>query len=80
MVYRGRVKNGVIVLDEPGKLKEGQPVSVRLLRQRTRPTGKKKSRPTLADVLGDLIGSVKGLPSDLSLNHDHYLYGTPKRK
>jgi len=26
-----------------------------------------------------LAGCVHGLPSDLARNHDHYLYGTPKR-
>jgi hypothetical protein len=27
----------------------------------------------------DLAGTVDGLPEDFSINHDHYLYGTPKR-
>lgn len=30
------------------------------------------------DVLKELAGSVNG-PSDWSSQHDHYLYGTPKR-
>ncbi|MCY3023034.1 MAG: hypothetical protein NTW87_29000 [Planctomycetota bacterium] len=25
-------------------------------------------------------GTAKGLPPDMAENHDHYLYGTPKRK
>lgn len=30
------------------------------------------------DALNRLIGSIDG-PADWSLEHDHYLYGTPKR-
>jgi hypothetical protein len=30
------------------------------------------------EVIESLIGSVQG-PPDLSLNHDHYLYGLPKK-
>ena len=30
------------------------------------------------DVLKSLIGTVQ-MPADWSLEHDHYLYGTPKR-
>ena len=35
--------------------------------------------PTLAERLAGVIGKAKGLPSDASLNHDHYLYGLPKK-
>ena len=31
------------------------------------------------DVLMEFAGKAEGLPKDLSANHDHYLYGTPKR-
>jgi hypothetical protein len=30
-------------------------------------------------MLLEHAGRCKGLPSDLAENHDHYLYGTPKR-
>jgi hypothetical protein len=30
-------------------------------------------------VLEDLAGSIEA-PTDWSLEHDHYLYGTPKRR
>jgi hypothetical protein len=30
--------------------------------------------------LAELAGTVKNLPSDFALNHDHYLHGTPKRE
>lgn len=32
------------------------------------------------DVLIEFAGKAEGLPKDLSANHDHYLYGTPKRE
>ena len=40
----------------------------------------KDSDPTLAERLSSFIGVAKNLPPDLAENHDHYLYGTPKRK
>jgi hypothetical protein len=81
MVYRGTVKNGVVVLDGTAKLEEGQPVSVRPLRRRV-PQGVvgRRKIPSLYERLKPLIGAAKGLPSDFAAQHDHYLYGTPKRK
>ena len=35
--------------------------------------------PTLYERLKPVIGIAKGLPPDLARNHDHYLYGGPKR-
>jgi hypothetical protein len=37
-----------------------------------------KPRRTLAEQLGDLIGSVTDLPPDMAEHHDHYLHGAPK--
>jgi hypothetical protein len=34
---------------------------------------------TWAEVLRDVIGQAEGLPADSSVNHDHYLYGAPKK-
>ncbi len=72
MTYRGRVKNGVIVLDEPMTLPEGAEVEVSA-------TSPDLSEPTWAEVFKDLIGKAEGLPPDSSINHDHYLYGAPKK-
>lgn len=72
MTYRGRVKNGVIVLDSPAILPEGAEVEVS-------PTAQDLSELTWAEVFKDLIGKAEGLPPDSSVNHDHYLYGTPKK-
>ena len=71
MTYKGHIKNGIVVLDDPVKLPDGAEVRVEVLEP--------KSEPTLADRLRSVIGSVKGLPSDLARNHDHYLHGRPKK-
>ena len=31
------------------------------------------------EALAGLAGTVKDLPADYALNHDHYLHGAPKR-
>ena len=71
MVYRGHVKGGVVVLDPDIRLPEGTEVRVELIQP--------SPRKTLAEQLGDLIGSVPDLPPDMAEQHDHYLHGTPKR-
>jgi hypothetical protein len=35
--------------------------------------------PTHAETLKEFIGCLNDLPSDAALNHDHYLYGAPKK-
>jgi len=72
MTYRGHVKSGQIVLDEPVALPEGAEVNVELV-------AKGQSQTNIWDKLRELSGIVDGLPEDLAENHDHYLYGTPKR-
>lgn len=81
MTYRGQVRNGTVVLDDPTALPEGTAVSVRPLQQGKRqPKGPAAKRPrTLLDVLRPFVGKAKGLPPDMSVNHDHYLYGVPKQ-
>jgi uncharacterized protein YwbE len=72
MTYRGRVKNGVIVVDPSVRLREGEEVEVVTLSDQ-------EAGKTWADVFKNVIGQAKGLPPDSSQNHDHYLYGTGKR-
>ena len=72
MSYRGHVRNGVVVLDEPADLDEGVEVSVEVLQ------GDEKKKP-LGKQLLRFAGVAKGLPSDLARNHDHYLHGLPKK-
>lgn len=70
MTYRGHVKNGSVVLDNPVSLPEGAQVEVDV---KTAPT------PTLTEKLKRHAGKAVGLPADASRNVDHYLYGSPKR-
>ena len=42
-------------------------------------TAKVAEHLTIWDKLQTLAGRAKGLPADAARNHDHYLYGTPKR-
>ena len=72
MTCRGHVRRGVIVLDPPAQLPEGAQVEVRAAGQST-------EQGTWAEVFRDVIGQAEGLPADSSVNHDHYLYGTPKK-
>ncbi len=78
MTYIGHVQNGTIVLDDPAALPEGMKV-------RVEPTPENDAgnstaeRPSLLERMKDLVGIIDDLPPDFSENHDHYLYGTPKR-
>jgi len=77
-MIRGRVHNGVVVLEEPGALCEGTEVSVtRLSRRGQKVKGAK--RGAIRPALARLAGKAKGLPPDASRNVDHYLYGHAKR-
>ena len=79
MVIRGRVKDGVVVLDESASLPEGTVVRVEPVEDKAAvkaPEGEQ----SLSEILLSLAGTVKGLPEDMALNHDHYLYGLPKKK
>jgi hypothetical protein len=68
MTYKGTVRGGVIIPEKDARLAEGQVVEL------TVPDG-----PTWAEVLKDFIGQAQGLPADAARNHDHYLYGTPRK-
>ena len=78
MTYRGRVKNGVIVLEDAGVLAEGTTVRVQPLLRRP-----DKKKPGKAQSLGQRLmkfaGTVKGLPKDMAKNHDHYIHGARRK-
>jgi hypothetical protein len=80
MTYRGKVKNGVVVLSRRASLPEGTTVMVRPLPGKGAARKRRSRVPTLYEGLKPFIGMAKGLPPDASLNVDHYLYGAPKRK
>jgi hypothetical protein len=79
MTHRGRVKNGVVVLDNPEALPEGTEVSVRPVRSAASRAKNRKQKATPGKGLLKLAGKAKGLPPDASRNLDHYLYGHRKR-
>jgi hypothetical protein len=79
MVYRGHVRNGKIEVHNGVRLPEGAEVDITLKSCSTGPAEGSLPVPTLYQQLEDLIGTVPGLPEDLSVNHDHYLYGVSKR-
>lgn len=72
----------VIVPDEPLKLPKGKPLRVHV--EILRPTPKKpknaKKKQSLLDWVVKHRVTDDSLPVDLSYQHDHYLYGTPKKK
>ena len=84
MTYRGRVKNGMVILDASAGLPEGAEVEVCLVEHPQTPetahgcepvvlpAWAKKARELLAQMPHDL-------PEDLAEQHDHYIHGTPKR-
>ncbi len=80
MTYRGHVENGVVVFDEPADLPDGTKVGVTPAEPVEREEYKEGEGPTWAEQLAPFIGCLDGLPSDFAENHDHYLYGVPKRK
>ena len=85
MTVRGTIKNGKVVLENPKAIADGTEVEVRPVKKRrssakpSKPTAKPRPR-TLAERFANVIGKATGLPPDGSVNHDHYLYGTPKQQ
>jgi hypothetical protein len=73
MTYRGRVKNGQILLDDPVVLPEGTEVRIEVAQQ---PAG---NGDELAAMLMRHAGNGRDLPTDLAAQHDHYAHGKPKR-
>lgn len=78
MTFQGHMKNGVVHLDNGATLPEGATVHVELAPAPSNAPPAEET-PTLFDSLEPFIGKAEGLPADLSVNLDHYLYGTPKR-
>ncbi len=79
MICRGHVKNGVVVLDDTVTLPEGLAVQVELPAGEPEEPVLDNSRQTLGRKLLKYAGKAVGLPLDAARNHDHYLYGIPKK-
>ncbi|HXE56092.1 MAG TPA: hypothetical protein VN541_23910 [Tepidisphaeraceae bacterium] len=71
MTYRGRIKQGTVVLEGPIQLPDGTEVEINTL-----PAA---PAPSVWDKLLALAGKAEGLPEDAAEQVDHYLHGTPKR-
>jgi hypothetical protein len=59
------------------------PVELRLVKQKLaelEAAAPREPKTGWGAALLDIAGSAEDLPADLSINHDHYLYGTPKRQ
>jgi len=70
MTYKGHIKNGTVVLDQPVALPDGAEVNVDLIAV--------QPPIPLAESLKGVIGKATGLPPDASSQKRHYLYGHPK--
>lgn len=73
MTYKGKVKNGVVVLSDGVSLPDDTEVNVELVNHEK--AGQTRS---WAEVFKDVVGSVDDMPPDMAENHDHYIHGTPK--
>ncbi len=73
MTYKGHVKNGAVVMDQPVALPEGTPVEVAVAKQSS------DEKHHFRGAIMEFAGKVTGLPEDASTNVDHYLYGHPKQ-
>jgi hypothetical protein len=74
MTYRGKVQNGVVILQDSASLPEGTEVRVEPVPPARAPS-QEGSRSSLFRI-GERAKPT-GIP-DLAINHDHYLYGHPK--
>lgn len=79
MIYRGHVKNGTVVLDPPDALPDGVLVRIEVVPSQPEEPLLDEEGQTLGDKLMKFAGRAVGLPEDAARNHDHYLYGAPKR-
>jgi hypothetical protein len=79
VTYRGKYSKGTVTLPRDVDIPEGAEVEVTPIAPP--PNGASEQEgPSFYERYKEFIGALDGLPSDLAENHDHYLYGTPKRK
>jgi hypothetical protein len=72
MSITATVQGDAIKLPEGVHLPDGTKV-------RVEPIGNAAAK-SFAERYAKFVGVVKDAPTDLAENHDHYLYGQPKRK
>ena len=78
-MIRGRVQQGVVLLEDPTALPDGTEVSVRAIRPKPGQADASPRQPTVGQAQLGLAGQARDLPPDASRNVDHYLYGHRKR-
>ena len=71
MSITSTVENNMIKLPAGVQLPDGTPVRVEPLNA--------PPRKSFGARYAKFIGAVRDAPTDLAENHDHYLYGAPKR-
>jgi hypothetical protein len=76
MTLTGHISGGQVVFDQPVSLPEGTRVRVEPVEPVPPPPA--DTRPTMLERYRHVIGKVE-MPPDAAEQHDHYLYGTPKR-
>jgi hypothetical protein len=79
MTYRGRVRNGVVVLESGVRLREGMDVRVEPVGEMEGAGEGPQEAHQLREGLLSFSGVIEDGPSDLARDHDHYLHGTPRR-
>lgn len=77
MIYRGRVENGVVVLEDDANLVDGTEVKVEPVEADE--SAASGEGPTLYERFKNVVGKATGLPEDFAEQHDHYIHGTPKK-
>lgn len=76
MTFVAVVNDGKIALPSDAQLPTGTRVRVETLAEPASPVAHTTS---FAEDFREFVGIATDLPSDLARNHDHYLYGTPRR-
>lgn len=75
MGYRGRVRSGTIVFDEPTSLPEGAVVEVVVVQEGG---AERLAIPTLAERFAAVVGIAEGLPPDLATSRDRDVAGAAR--
>lgn len=79
MIYQGHVDKGVVVLDDLVVLPDGAEVRIELVNSEEKDRSLDEDGLTLGQKLLKHAGKSVGMPPDLSVNHDRYLYGDPEK-
>ncbi len=72
-------ERGLLRLKEPVPLQDNAEVRVVIDTAPCEATSTTEGDPTGWSALQSLVGIVEDAPPDMAENHDHYLYGFPRR-